>query len=173
MHKSLFHVTQKHAVQFITFRTEASVAYYLKKNNIEIIKNTSKEQLHLDEYLDNCSAGAIFYGELILLLINFFKSKDNIEYKLIAVSIMPNHVHLLLQQLQPLSIIMHHIKGASGYLINKYSQRSGKLWDRGYFDKVVRDEKQFQVTYDYIKNNAYKAGLGDANDRFYGIYESK
>ena len=171
MHKSLFHITQKNAVQFVTFRTEASVAYYLKKNNIQRIKNTSKEQLHLDEYLDNSSAGAIFYDELIPLLINFFKSKNDIEYKLIAVSVMPNHVHLLFQQLQPLPTIMHHIKGASGYLINKHSEQLGKLWDRGYFDKVVRDEKQFQVTYDYIKNNAYKADLADANERFYGIYE--
>ena len=84
---------------------------------------------------------------------------------------MPNHVHLLFQQFQPLPTIMHHIKGASGYLINKHSGQLGKLWDRGYFDKVVRDEKQFQVTYDYIKNNAYKAGLADADERFYGIYE--
>ena len=43
----------------------------------------------------------------------------------------------------------------------------------GYFDKVVRDEKQFQVTYNYIKNNAYKANLVDADMRFYGIYESE
>ena len=32
--KSLAHIDQKNAIQFVTFRTQGSVAYYLKKNNI-------------------------------------------------------------------------------------------------------------------------------------------
>ena len=173
MYKKLPHVTQTNAIQFVTFRTQASVASYLRQNNIKSTSNTAKAQFHLDQYLDNCDAGALFYGDLITALIHFFKSKDNVEYELIAVSVMPNHIHLMFKQLQILSSIMHHIKGGTGHLVNKYLNQSGWLWDKGYFDKVIRSEKQFQVTYDYIRNNAYKANLNDASKRFYGVYDEE
>ncbi len=92
---------------------------------------------------------------------------------MIAVSIMPNHVHLLFEQLQPLATIMHKIKGATAFLINKHYRRTGILWDKSYFDKTIRSEKQFQITYQYIKNNALSVGLKDADKRFYGIYEDE
>ena len=172
MRKHLFHIDQKDTIQFITFRTKASVAYYLDKHNIETIKNTSKQQFHLDQFLDNSNAGAVLYGEIVDLLITFLKSKTAFNYKLIAVSIMPNHVHILIQQLQSLPQIMQKIKGATAYLINKHNGETGTLWDKGYFDKAIRSEKQFQITYQYIKNNAYAAKLKDAEKRFYGIYET-
>jgi len=171
--KSLFHINQMNAIQFVTFRTQASITYYLQKNIIDIEKSPSELQLKQDKFLDNSSAGALLNGELITQLITFFKSQNTKCYHLIAVSIMPNHVHLLFEQLSPLVNIMQKIKGASAFLVNKHCQRKGILWDRGYFDKVVRTEKQFQMTYQYIKNNALKAGLKDAEQRFYGIYEDK
>ena len=173
MRKSLFHVTQENTVQFVTFRTQASVAHYLEKHNIRIIEKKAKQQFDLDQYLDNSPVGAMLNGELVTLLIDFLKSKNDIEYKLFAVSIMPNHIHLLFQQIRPLASTMHRIKGASAYIINQHCKRSGMLWDKSYFDKVVRDEKQFQMTYQYIKDNAYKANLVDANHRFYGVYEDE
>ena len=173
MHKNLAHVDIENAVQFVTFRTQTSVSYYLQKNNLQIIESTSKQQLHLDLFLDNSDAGAILNKEVISLLLNFLRSKDGYEYKLIAASIMPNHIHMLFQQLRPLCSIMHRIKGATAYLINKYYNQTGTLWDKSYFDKVIRSEKQLQITYQYIKNNAYKANLKDADKRFYGIYENE
>ncbi|MDA7747363.1 transposase [Psychromonas sp.] len=173
MHKSLVHFDQQNAIQFVTFRTQASIAYYLDNYIIQTDQSTSKQQQHVDKILDNTAEGAILNGELINLLINFFKSKDNLDYKLIAVSIMPNHIHILFQQLIPLPSIMHHIKGASANLINKHNAQTGALWDKSYFDKAIKDDKQFQITYQYIKNNAYKANLADADKRFYGIYENE
>ena len=173
MSSNLFHIDQNNTVQFVTFRTHESVAYYLKKHNKKIIENNSKQQYQSDQFLDNSRAGAILNNEIISLLISLFKSKDKVDYNLFAVSIMPNHVHLLFQQLQPLSIIMQHIKGNSAFIINKYRTESGKLWEKSYYDKAIRSEKQFQMTYQYIKNNAYKAKLKDANKRFYGVYESE
>ncbi|TEW55761.1 hypothetical protein E2R68_05140 [Psychromonas sp. RZ22] len=173
MHKSLTHFDLENAIQFVTFRTQASIEYYLENHNSQIETNTSKQQFHVDQILDNSTAGAILNGKLITLLINFFKSKDKIDYKLIAVSIMPNHIHILFQQLRPLPSIMHHIKGGSASLINKYHKQIGTLWDKSYFDKVITNEKHFQITYEYIKNNAYKANLTDAEYRFYGIYENE
>jgi REP element-mobilizing transposase RayT len=103
----------------------------------------------------------------------FFKSKNTTNYNLIALSIMPNHVHLLFEQLQPIATIMHNIKGPTAFLINKHYKRTGILWEKSYFDKIIRSEKQFQITYQYIKKNAHSARLKDADKRFYGIYEDQ
>ena len=110
IYKSLPHISHINAIQFVTFRTQESVAYYLKKNNIDAAENVSKQQLKLDKFLDNSNAGAILNEEVITLLLSFFKSKNSSCYNLIAVSIMPNHIHLLFEQLQPLTKIMQKIK---------------------------------------------------------------
>lgn len=169
--KLLFHIDQKHAIQFVTFRTQESVAYYLRKKNINAAESTSKQQFKQDQFLDNSRAGAILNGNVIPLLIAFFKSKNTTNHNLIAVSIMPNHIHLLFEQIVSLMEIMQKIKGTTAFLVNKHYGRTGTLWERGYFDKIVRTEKQFHITYQYIKNNAYNAELKDADSRFYGIYE--
>lgn len=84
---------------------------------------------------------------------------------------MPNHIHILLIQNNDLAKIMQLIKGGLSFLINKKLDIPGPLWQKDYFDKGIRDEEHFNLTYKYIKNNALKAGLLDADMRFYGLYE--
>ena len=83
---------------------------------------------------------------------------------------MPNHVHLLIQQKQELRIIMQKIKGVMAFQINKRLSRRGHFWEKSYFDKAIRNEKHFNIVYEYIKNNATKANLKDKDLRFYGIF---
>jgi len=64
---------------------------------------------------------------------------------------MPNHVHIMFEQLVPLTQIMQNVKGGSSLLINRYLDKSGVLWDKSYYDKIVRTEVQFKITYKYIK----------------------
>jgi len=91
--------------------------------------------------------------------------------KVIALSVMPNHVHILLIQNDDLAKIVQQIKGGLSFLINKKLNKSGSLWQKDYFDKGIRDEEHLNLAYRYIKNNAVKAGLSDADMRFYGLYE--
>ena len=109
-------------------------------------------------------------GEVLLFLKDFLKSLDKIFYELVAFVIMPNHIHLLFKQIEDLKVIIKKIKGESAFRINKMLNRSGRFWEKNYFDKVVRDEKHFGIVYDYIKHNGLKAGLEDWKERFYGIY---
>ena len=83
---------------------------------------------------------------------------------------MPNHVHLLFKEKIAISNTMKTIKGVTSFEINKILKRDGKFWANEYFDKLIRDRKHFNIVYEYIKNNATKAGLKDYSDRFYGIY---
>ena len=156
--------------QFLTFRTHDSIDDYLTRISKENI-STSLKQYKADEYLDRSSKGAYLNGEVLHYLSNFFKEKDGELYELVAFSIMPNHVHMLFRQIEEIGQTVKRLKGASSIAINKILNRSGTLWEKSYFDKAIRNEEHFETVYNYIENNAVKAGLDDAKERFYGIYE--
>ncbi|PHS23782.1 MAG: hypothetical protein COA83_09240 [Methylophaga sp.] len=113
----------------------------------------------------------ILHADVITIIMDSLRQLEPEYYKLDAVSIMPNHIHLLFQQNVELKIIMQKIKGTTARLVNKHLLKQGSLWERGYFDNAIRDERHFRLVYDYIKNNAVKANLHNAQQRFYGIYD--
>ncbi len=93
-------------------------------------------------------------------------------YDLIAMSIMPNHAHLLidtsiqltnetedLNNYVQLNKIMQYIKGGSSFLINRYLNRKGTLWQRESFDRYIRNENQLNTVKNYILQNPVKANL--------------
>jgi len=157
--------------QFITFRTYDSTDKFLKKLALQN-KPNNKIQLDVDNHLDSSKNGAYLNGKILNLLSNFLKDKNNSLYELITFSIMPNHVHMLIKPLKSLPSMMQIIKGASAKLINVSMGRKGKFWASEYYDKAIRDEKHFEIVYNYIKNNPLKLGEAKASHpRFYGIYE--
>jgi REP element-mobilizing transposase RayT len=83
---------------------------------------------------------------------------------------MPNHIHVLVQQNSDLSNVVRVLKGGAAYIVNEVLERKGAVWSRDYYDKIVRDERHYRVVYEHIKYNAFKAGLEDAKERFYGKY---
>ena len=170
--KTLPHINLKGYYQFVTFRTQDSLDEYIHKirsfNNIKI----KKQEYLIDKYLDTSLKGAYLNGRVVKFLRDFLISLDNYMYELVAFIIMPNHIHMLFKQIKNLEDIIKTVKGKSAYEINKILGRSGKLWERNYYDKVIRDEKQFSIVYDYIKYNGIKAGVNNLEDRFFGIYEN-
>jgi len=134
-------------------------------------KKESLKELQADQYLDNSKKGAYLNNEVLFYLKDYLQSLDKELYQLVAFSIMPNHLHILFKQMQDLDKTIKQIKGSSAITINKMLNKKGTFWAKGYYDKAIRDEKHFLVTYNYIKNNAIKANLKDAKDRFYGVYD--
>ncbi len=167
--RNLPHIDLVGYYQFVTFRTHDSIDDFLKRISEEDI-STSLKQYKADEYLDGSPKGAYLNGEVLQWLKRFLLSKDEILYNLVAFSIMPNHLHLLFKQKEEIAKTIKIIKGASAFEINKILTRKGSLWEKGYFDKGIRDQAHFDTVYNYIANNAVKANLTDAEDRFYGIY---
>jgi len=155
--------------QFVTFRTHDSIDDFLKRISEEDISSSLK-QYKADEYLDRSLKGAYLDGEVLQWLKSFLLSKDEVLYNLVAFSIMPNHLHLLFKQKEEIAKTIKNIKGASAFGINKILNKKGSLWEKGYFDKGIRDQAHFDTVYSYIANNAVKANLADAEERFYGIY---
>lgn len=167
--KSLHHYSQLEACQFITFRTQDSIDTYLQKVSKMMELSVSERQMKIDEYCDQSNKGCYLNGEIIDTVMIYIKSLEPEFYQLIAIIIMPNHVHLLIRQKQELRIIMQKIKGKMAFQINKLLSRKGPFWEKSYFDKAIRDERHFNIVYEYIKNNATKANLKDKDSRFYGI----
>lgn len=83
---------------------------------------------------------------------------DGKRYELDCFVVMPNHVHLLLRPLEPhkLSDIVKTMKSFSAREVNKISGREGPLWQRDYYDRLIRSAKQFAWVRNYIERNPAK-----------------
>ena len=168
MASKLNHISIKDNYQFITFRTNDSVDDYLKK--IQSLNEDEKiTQYKMDKYLDSSKNGTYLNDDVIDIFLDVVLEEDENLYEIEIMCIMPNHVHLLLKQLDDLSQIMRHIKGKSSKEINTFLNMQGKFWADGYFDKLIRDDDHFVKVYNYIKNNPLKVGL-DLN-RVFSKYE--
>jgi REP element-mobilizing transposase RayT len=86
---------------------------------------------------------------------------DGERYRLLAWVIMPNHVHLLIEQIVgwPLDRLIHSWKSFTAKEINRTQGSSGSVWARDYYDRFVRDGTHFENALAYIRNNPVKAGL--------------
>jgi valyl-tRNA synthetase len=92
---------------------------------------------------------------------NALKHFDKERYELVAWTIMPNHVHVILRPLpgQELSAIIHSWKSYTSKEINQRLGRRGSLWMDEYYDHLIRDERDFRAQISYVLTNAEKAGL--------------
>ena len=170
-HKHLPHIDDLEYFQFITFRTNDSIDDYLDKLAKQN-KSNAEKQLQIDEYLDQSNNGSYLNDDVLDYLYNYFIEKDKELYNLVSFCIMPNHVHLLFKPLIPLSKVMQKLKGSSSNRINKIRQSKNKFWADNYYDKAIRNERHYNVVYNYIKNNPLKLKQSIKNDcRFYGKYE--
>jgi len=103
---------------------------------------------------------------------------DNIKLKNIAYSIMPNHVHWVLEVFEKdenrnpvyLQDIMQSVKRQSARQINLREGRAGKLWQKENFDTTIRDEKHMYNAIEYTLNNPVNAGLVKNRDNWPGNY---
>jgi valyl-tRNA synthetase len=89
------------------------------------------------------------------------------------VTVMPDHVHLLLTPWESgrgpdgettwhsLSELLHSIKSYSAHEIQRRRESSGSLWQDESFDRIVRDDDEFAEKWGYMTNNPVKAGLVD------------
>ena len=83
------------------------------------------------------------------------------RYRLLAWVVMPNHVHVLIELIDghPLSGIVHSWKSYTAHEINRTPGNQGKIWQREYFDRWIRNEEHNWQAVWYIHDNPVKAGL--------------
>jgi putative transposase len=96
---------------------------------------------------------------LILEDLEFYRKKY--EFGFHAYVIMPDHLHLLLSLKEKgnISKIMHDFKSHTAQEINKVLKSRGALWQEGFYDHIIRNEKDFRKRIDYIHKNPLSSGL--------------
>jgi REP element-mobilizing transposase RayT len=95
------------------------------------------------------------------IIFNHIIEGNNKYYKLHAVVVMPDHVHLILEASKgyELSRIMKGIKGVTAHLINKKRFKNGSIWLKESYDRIIRDENEYGEKLIYMYNNSLKKGL--------------
>ena len=79
--------------------------------------------------------------------------------KLDSFVVMPNHVHVLWTPITSLPRLVRLVKGATARTANQILLREGRFWQREYFDRSVRNEKEHRRICRYIERNPVQAGL--------------
>jgi REP element-mobilizing transposase RayT len=82
------------------------------------------------------------------------------HYSLHAYVVMPNHVHILVTPFVPLPKLTKSLKGITAKRANEMLRLTGKpFWQEESYDRVVRDEREFDRIQHYIEWNPVRAGL--------------
>ena len=126
------------------------------------------------------------------IVMNSLKYWHGQRLNLIGAVVMPDHVHAVLQPLSKsvepassrlgegnrrqdagstvywdLSDLLHSIKSYSANEINKDENRQGEtVWQTESYDRIIRDEKEYGFTLQYIVWNPVKAELADSPEKY-------
>lgn len=83
------------------------------------------------------------------------------RYHLHAWLIMPNHVHLVAEEISPhpLHKTVMNWKSFTAKQINQRLKRTGTVWQREHWDRYIRNQSHYENAMTYIFENPVKAGL--------------
>jgi REP element-mobilizing transposase RayT len=173
------HWQQEGAIYFITFRLADAVPHRLRiqwesereawlRVHPEPWSTQTEREYHarfssaIERWLDvghgSCILRRPDCAEIVAEALHYFDDK---RLALISFVVMPNHVHaLFVQNVEwPLEKVLRSWKSFTSRKINSLLRRDGSLWQRDYFDRLVRDEKHFASCVRYVRRNPAKAHL--------------
>jgi leucyl-tRNA synthetase len=116
----------------------------------------------IDSWLDAGSGGCILKEPAISSVVaNALRHFDHERYELEAFVVMPNHVHVLfrLSPAHRLEDVIHSWKSFTAKEINKLRGTKGEVWQKDYWDRIVRDAEHRANVLDYIRKNPDRARL--------------
>jgi len=99
---------------------------------------------------------------------------DSVFYRLFALVVMPNHVHILSKPNDgiALSRMMKGTKGVTAKLINESRNSNGPLWLGESYDRIIRDEAEAIEKQNYICQNPVRAGIVEKIEDYPFVYRS-
>ena len=92
------------------------------------------------------------------VIISALRHFDGSRYELYAGVVMDDHVHVLVKPLEEFRLqrIVHSWKSFTAHTFIGDHDRKVPIWQEEYFDRIVRDEKEFLDKARYIINNPLK-----------------
>src|SRR5688500_4123631 len=116
----------------------------------------------LEHWLDAGSGSCVLRRpDCAALVVEALQHFEGTRYEQISWVIMPNHVHVLfvLKHGHALERVLHSWKLFSARRINQIIGANGRVWQRDYFDRLVRGRDHFARCVRYIRNNPQQAKL--------------
>jgi putative transposase len=102
-------------------------------------------------------------GRAAQIVVQEFEALSEWNVAVPHFTVMPNHCHALIEPARGCAHsfrdIMKRLKGRTAHQIRAAIGGSGRLWQREWFDRWMRDEVERARTIAYIRNNPVKAGL--------------
>ena len=93
-------------------------------------------------------------------LLQFRKTAATEAFELSAYCFMPDHVHFLIEGLEAWSDFKRFCKMAKQSSGSVHAHRQGgRLWQEGYYDRVLREGDNVRTVARYLLNNPVRAGL--------------
>jgi HsdR family type I site-specific deoxyribonuclease len=172
--RNLPHRDKEGLIQFITFRLADSLPQDVIQqieSELKTIADKDKKvekRKRYEKWLDNgYGCCALANPQMAQVMQDALKYHDGDRYNLLAWSIMPNHVHVLIKANSSLIKIIQSWKSFTGKwaLANNKKYNLGILndadafWIPEYFDRFIRDEDHFNNAIKYILENPKKANL--------------
>jgi len=98
-----------------------------------------------------------------LLIDAFFWMDSQKRFSIGAFVIMPDHYHLviILTGSNTLPGVMKSLGSYTSREINRRVGTSGKIWQKGYYERSIRKSEDLKEIFDYIHNNPVRKGLID------------
>ena len=163
------HISERQKIYAVTFRLHDSLPQHIVMSYMQECEKifgedspsfkTKRDAMLHKKMMELMDAG---YGECILkeksvrrIVEEGFEYIDNNMVSVHAYVIMPNHVHAVLETLGETNIqqVIHTLKSYSALRINKCMHRDGCVWQRDYYDRIIRNDTHYANAINYINNN--------------------
>lgn len=172
-HRDIPHWQQDGVLQYITFRLADSLPQskiaefadsladwyqshpqpWTDADLAEYEKLQTECQKWLDAGYGSC---VLRHPNCIGIIVEALRHFDGVRYELYDYVVMPNHIHFIILPYEEYSLpgIIHSLKSFTSNAINRLLNRRGALWQKEYFDRLIRSPKDYEETAAYILQNA-------------------
>jgi REP element-mobilizing transposase RayT len=153
------HFDSPAAVQHVVFRTAGSLPQPVLR---DLPTDIARRRTAIDTALDRSTSGHILCRPKAAATVeNALRHFHEQRYRLLAWCVMPNHVHVVVEQIQGWSLgqTVRSWKLFTTRALNELHGSRGAVWAPDYFDRYMRDEDHLQQTIGYVENNPVKAGF--------------
>jgi REP element-mobilizing transposase RayT len=116
----------------------------------------------IEEYSDRGTGGCILrHPPIAAAMADALRYGHGKRYRLLAWCIMPNHVHVVCRMFPGFNLgeVVKSWKGYSARAANRILCRTGTVWQREYYDRLIRKEGEFDRAVEYVLSNPERAGL--------------
>jgi REP element-mobilizing transposase RayT len=112
------------------------------------------------------------------IVLDSFRHFHDSRYDLLAVAVLPDHVHGLLRprpkaddpECNPifwsLGELLQSIKSFSAHEMNRAEGKIGPVWEKERFDRYVRSDRDLEEKFQYILRNPWDAKLVGPNEEY-------